>query len=97
MTPGGAEEGEQTADGQVVYVVPGHIFVFAIAPEAGESCDDEARVVFEQDGRRVEVEVLEDARTEGVDEDVGLGEEGEKEGERGGVFEVKADGRFVGG
>jgi hypothetical protein len=36
--------------------------------------------VFLQDGDRVEPEALEDARAEGVDEDVGIGEEVEQEG-----------------
>jgi hypothetical protein len=53
-----------------------HVFVLAIATEARQADGDEARVEFLEDGHGVEAEFLEDSRTERVDEDVGLRDEG---------------------
>lgn len=52
---------------------------WAVAPEPDEPNDDEARVVGEEAGWG-EVQAFEDAGTEGVEEDVGVCEEGEEEG-----------------
>ena len=69
--------------------------VFAVAPEAGQSDHDQLRIRLEEHGGGVEAEFLEDARAEGVDEDVGVGEEGEEEGDGAGGFEVEGEGGFV--
>lgn len=66
----------------------GHGGVGAGAAEAGEADDDQFGVVSLEEGGRVQVQGFEHVGTEGVDEDVGVGEEGEEEGVRRGGFEV---------
>ena len=73
-----------------------HGGVFAIAAEACQTDSDQAGVELLEGGDGVEAEFLEHAGPEGVDEDVGGGDQGKQDGEGGGGFEVEGDGAFVG-
>lgn len=67
--------------------MPRHVLVLAVATEARHARDDETRVVF-QERCGGQAEAFQDARAVGVDEDVGMLEEGEEEGVGGFVAEV---------
>ena len=70
-----------------------------VAPVAAEACqprDDEPRVTREQACGR-EVEAFEHAGAEGIEEDVGAGEEREEERAAAGRFEVEGEGGLVRG
>lgn len=83
-----AEERQDAGDGEVVDVVAGHGCVFPIASEPREAGDDQSRVRFAKDCFGVEVQRLEYARSEWIDQDVGVGEKRDQVGARGGVLEV---------
>lgn len=92
----GAQHAQHPRGRNVVDVVARHGRVLAVAAEAGQAHDDEPGVRAQEDTGRVEAQFLEDAGPEGVDEDVGVRDQGEEDGARRRVLEVECDGGFVG-
>lgn len=72
-----------------------HVFVFPVAAEPRHARDDEARVLFEEDGGGAETESFKDTWSERVDKDVSAREEREQDLLRAGVVEVQDDGCFM--
>lgn len=72
--------------------MPRHVLVPPVAAEPRQPGDDEPRVAFQEDFFGIEAQAFEDARAEGLDEDVRVGEDVEEDLAGGGVLQVEGDG-----